>query len=251
MSGTEEKNVLITGSSGSLGAALCREFLEEGYWVTGIDLEEPKTPPAAKSGLERWDFVRCDLADAARLRNALDKVHAARGAFAVVVNNAGLIHNEPLLTFQNGKLKCHDPALWNKVLSATLSAGFYVTALCAEKMAATARPGVIINISSVCAAGNAGQSAYSAAKAGVNAMTAALAKELGPLGIRVAAIAPGYLDTPSTRAHMDEASLARVRNSVPLRKLGRPEQLVSAVRFIRDNEYFNGKVLELDGGLTL
>src|SRR5207302_51691 len=145
----------------------------------------------------------------------------------------------------------HDFEAWNKVLSATLSSVFFVSAHCARQMVAAGRPGVIINISSICAAGNAGQAAYSAAKAGVNSMTMALAKELGSLRIRVAAIAPGFLDTASTRRALSEDALGKIRKSIPLRKLGQPSHLYHAIKFIIENEYFHGKVLELDGGLTL
>jgi 3-oxoacyl-[acyl-carrier protein] reductase len=118
-------------------------------------------------------------------------------------------------------------------------------------MVASGKRGVVINISSVCARGNPGQAAYSAAKAGMNAMTAALAKELGPMGIRFVAIAPGYFDTASTREHVPPAKLKEIRNAVPLKRLGKLEELSSAVRFVLANEYVNGKVLELDGGLIL
>lgn len=244
-------NILVTGSSGSLGSFMCREFLSEGHWVTGIDLHEIQPSPLDKNKLDLWRFLACDLTSGTETRTVLEKAHSARGAFNLVVNNVGLIYNAPLLSFQNGKLQVHDFDAWNKVLSVTLSAGFYVTALCTQKMAATMRPGVIVNISSICASGNIGQVAYSAAKAGVNAMTLALAKELGPLGIRIAAISPGFFDTPATHANLDEYKITHVRKSVPLRKLGHPKHIMSAIRFIIENDYFHGKVLELDGGLTI
>ena len=247
----DKQNILITGSSGSLGSFMCREFLNEGHQVTGIDLHDLQPSPIKENQLDRWSFLACDLTNGAQTQAVLDKAHLARGAFNLVVNNVGLIYNAPLLSFQEGKLQVHNFDAWNKVLSATLSASFYVTALCSQKMASTMRPGVIINISSICAAGNAGQSAYSAAKAGINAMTRALAKEIGPMNIRIAAIAPGFFDTPSTHANVDEGKLAHIRKSVPLRKLGQPKHIMSAVQFINDNDYFHGKVLELDGGLTL
>lgn len=249
---TENKqNILITGSAGSLGSFMCREFLIEGHCVTGIDLHDCHTPPIEKNYLDLWRFLACDLTNHTQVQAVLEKAHAASGVFSLVINNVGMIRNAPLLTFQDGKLQVHDFETWNNVISVTLSAGFYVTALCAQKMVATARPGVIINISSICAAGNIGQAAYSSAKAGVNAMTLALAKELGPLGIRIAAISPGFFDTPSTRANLDESKITHIRKSVPLRKLGQPKHIMSAIRFIIDNDYFHGKVLELDGGLTL
>ena len=249
--GKDRQNILITGSSGSLGSFMCQEFLNGGHRVTGIDLHDLQPSTMEKNQLDQWSFLACDLASGTQTKAVLDKAHADGGAFDLVVNNVGLIYNAPLLSLQEGKLQVHDFDAWNKVLSATLSASFYVTALCAQKMASTMRPGVIINISSICAAGNAGQSAYSAAKAGINAMTMALAKEIGPMGIRIAAIAPGFFNTPSTLAHVDESKLAAIKKSVPLRKLGQPKHIMSAIRFINDNDYFHGKVLELDGGLTL
>jgi 3-oxoacyl-[acyl-carrier protein] reductase len=247
----KKQNILITGSSGNLGSFMCQEFLSEGHWVTGIDLNDQQSSPIESNQLDLWRFLACDLTNSVQVQTVLDKAHSARGAFSLVVNNVGLIYNAPLLSFQDGKLQVHDFDAWNKVLSVTLSAGFYVTALCAQKMAATMRPGVIVNISSICAAGNVGQAAYSAAKAGVNAMTLALAKELGPLGIRIAAISPGFFDTPSTHANMGEDKITHIRKSVPLRKLGQPKHIMSAIRFIIENDYFHGKVLELDGGLTI
>ncbi len=249
--GDKKLNVLITGSSGSLGSYLSEEFLKDGCWVTGIDKEIPKNSALEKKYAGSWRFLECDLTQGGQVRKTLDDAHKPKGAYDLVINNAGLIYNAPLLSIQNGVLSAHAFDDWDKAVASNLNAGFYVTALCAEKMVSTAHPGVIINISSVCSQGNAGQSAYSAAKAGVNAMTMALAKELGPMGVRVAAISPGYLDTASTRAHMDAKHLELVRQAVPLRKLGETKDLMSAVLFILKNDYFHGKVLELDGGLTL
>jgi len=169
----------------------------------------------------------------------------------MVVNNAGLIYNSPLLAFKAGELLLHDFDAWQRVLAATLSSAFYVSAHCAKKMIASGRRGCIVNISSICAAGNVGQAAYSAAKAGINAITVSLSKELGPLGVRVAAIAPGFFDTDSTRRAVSEEALSRIKKAIPLQKLGDPDQLYHAIRFIEKNGYFHGKVLELDGGLSL
>ncbi len=250
------RKILVTGSSGSLGTHLVEAFLEDGHSVVGFDLIHPAAAPGSASGAattfspEAWRFVECDVSNPAQVEQALTKVKEIT-PFDVVINNAGLIYNSPLLSFQAGKLHMHDFAAWNKVLSATLSSAFFICAHCAQQMVAAGRPCVIINISSICAEGNAGQAAYSAAKAGINGMTAALAKELGALGIRIAAIAPGYLDTASTRHAMSEEALSRIRKSIPLKKLGNPHQLYHAIKFVIENEYFHGKVLELDGGLTL
>jgi 3-oxoacyl-[acyl-carrier protein] reductase len=111
--------------------------------------------------------------------------------------------------------------------------------------------GVVVNISSVCASGNPGQVAYSAAKAGLNGMTLALAKELGPLGIRVVGLAPGYFETASTTRSVSVARLAKVIGAVPLKRLGRVAEIADAIDFIIRNEYLNGTIVELDGGLVV
>lgn len=246
------KRVLVTGSSGSFGTFMASRLLEEGHEVVGLDLVFPAAPPFADESTNasaRWCFKQCDLSDPLAVEQVLGDGKLA--PFDVVVNNLGFIYSSPLLSFDTGKLMIHDFEAWNKVLSSTLSSTFYVTAFCARQSLAASKRSVIVNISSVCAAGNPGQAAYSAAKAGVNGLTSALAKELGPLGIRVAAIAPGFFDTASTRHAVPEDALTRVRKSIPLRKLGAPEQLYHALRFVMENEYFHGRVLELDGGLTL
>lgn len=252
----EPRKILVTGSSGSLGLPLVEAFLQDGHSVVGFDIARPVSAPGSKLGTEAalssggWRFVECDVSCPKSLEDAMAQVHDVC-PFDVVINNAGLIYNSPLLSFQAGKLCMHDFEAWNRVLSGTLSSVFFVSAHCARQMVEAGRPGVIINISSICAEGNAGQAAYSAAKAGVNGMTVALAKELGSLGIRVAAIAPGFLDVASTRGALSEDALSRIRKSIPLRKLGHPRDLYHAIRFVIENEYFHGKVLDLDGGLTL
>lgn len=241
-----ERVALITGVSGEIGGHLADAMLEDGWTVCGLDRK-----PAARAGQDRFSSEECDLSDAAATEQKIAVFHDRFGAFDAVVNCAGLIANAPLLSFVDGKLVHHDPSLWDRVLSSCLSSAFYVTACTVQRMASSAKRGVVINISSICARGNPGQAAYSAAKGGLNALTAALSKELGPLGIRVAALAPGYIDTASTREHVPAAKLKEIRNAVPLKRLGRLDEVAATVRFILANEYVNGKVIELDGGLVL
>jgi 3-oxoacyl-[acyl-carrier protein] reductase len=241
-----DRSILITGVAGEIGGHLVDELLKDGWIVCGLD----RMPPADVDR-QGFSFQECDLSDAADTERKIEIFHGRFGAFGAVVNCAGLIANSPLLSFVEGRLIHHDFRLWNNILSSCLSSAFYVTACAVPKMVGSGEKGVIINISSICSRGNAGQAAYSAAKGGLNSLTMALAKELGPMGIRVVALAPGYFDTASTRKHVPADRLKEITHSVPVKRLGKIQEVVSAVRFILTNDYVNGTVIELDGGLVL
>jgi 3-oxoacyl-[acyl-carrier protein] reductase len=241
-----ERSILVTGAAGEIGGYLVDEFLSDGWIVCGLDQKVP-------AGVERakFSFEQCDLSRAADAEKKIELFHERFGAFDAVINCAALIANAPLMSFVEGRLVHHDFALWDRVVSSCLSSAFWVTACTAPKMVSTGKKGVIINISSICSRGNAGQAAYSAAKGGLNSLTAALAKELGPMGIRVVALAPGYFDTASTRDHVSATRLREITGLVPLKRLGKIEEIASGVRFILTNQYVNGNVIDLDGGLVL
>ena len=111
--------------------------------------------------------------------------------------------------------------------------------------------GLIINISSIAARGNPGQTSYSAAKAGVNALTYTWSKELAPFGIRVAGISPGFFDTESTRTALSQARIEKITQSIPLKRLGKLDEILLSLKFIIENDYLTGRLIELDGGLSL
>jgi 3-oxoacyl-[acyl-carrier protein] reductase len=241
-----DRSILVTGVAGRIGGYLVDELLKDGWIVCGLDRIVP-----ADVDRQGFSFQECELSDAADAERKIEIFHERIGAFDAVINCAGLIANSPMLSFIEGRLIHHDFGLWNTVLSSCLSSAFYVTACTAPKMVGSSKKGVIINITSICSRGNAGQAAYSAAKGGLNSLTMALAKELGPMGIRAVALAPGYFDTDSTRRHVPGSRLEEITRSVPLKRLGRIEEVASAVRFILTNQYVNGTVIELDGGLVL
>jgi 3-oxoacyl-[acyl-carrier protein] reductase len=173
------------------------------------------------------------------------------GGINVCINNAGIIHSEPLINILSRTDKKHSISNWQKVIHVNLDAVFYVTSNVVENMVLRKGKGVIINISSISAQGNAGQSTYSASKAAVEALTKTWSKELGMFKIRCACIAPGFFNTPSTKESLSENMLGKWQKSVPIGRLGELDELLSAVEFIIRNEYFNGKILALDGGLTI
>ena len=120
----------------------------------------------------------------------------------------------------------------------------------ATKMIEAGKPGCIVNISSISRAGNIGQTNYSAAKAGVVALTTTWAKELARFGIRTGAIAPGFIGTEMVMSMKPEA-LDMMTKGIPLKRVGAPEEIASTVAFIMENDYFSGRVIEVDGGLRL
>lgn len=244
------KKVIVTGGAGCLGQALVKGFLERRAQVAVLDV--------SAEGLKRLreahpsvEGLECDLTDAAQVEKILAGLAARWESFDVLVNAAGLLHSGALLRVGPEGVGKHSTAEWDRVIAANLSSAFYVTVNVAAHMVQHRTKGVIVNVTSVSARGNAGQSAYSAAKAGLGALTMVWAKELNPMGIRVFAIAPGFIDTASTHGAMTEANLASVVKKIPLRRLGSVGELVGAFFAVLENDYFNARTLELDGGVLV
>jgi len=244
------KKVIVTGGVRGLGRAMVDKLVAHEAAVTVFDLN-----PAGLDELRKQqtsvNCVQCDVSDYEQVGAATSRYHEEFGAADVLINNAGILYSEPLIKITPEGIARHDAAMWNKVLAADLTSVFYMTACIVEKMITSRTRGVIVNISSVSAAGNAGQSAYSAAKAGVNALTAVWAKELSAMRIRVVAVAPGFIETDSTKEAVNETALQETIKRVPLRRLGKPEEIADGVLSIIGNDFFNGKVLQLDGGLVI
>ena len=249
MQANELPHVLVTGAAGDIGRGLVSCFLDRGHRVFGIDI----LPDAPKQtyGHDRFDYCCCDLTDQKATAKAIHSFIEHRGVIGVVVNNVGLIFNGPVVSYVEGKLTKHSMRDWDKVVSVTLSTAFHVTTTCVAQMLEKKEGGLIINISSISAEGNPGQSAYSAAKGAINSMTIAQAKELGGFGIRVAAIAPGFIQTPSTLKAMGNDSLKKLIRNIPLRRLGSVAEVCHAAVFILENQYYTGAVLDLNGGLSI
>jgi len=245
-----DQTILVTGAAGCLGSALARKLTALGARVAAVDLDAAGLD---KLQTELPDLVPrvCDLTDGEAVERAVDGIVEQMGGITAVVNNAGQIQSAPLLNLLSRDQRRHSVELWDHVIAVNLTSVFLVTRCVADHMAKKRTKGVIVNISSIAAAGNAGQSAYAAAKAGINALTVTWAKELGPLGIRVVGVAPGFVDTPSTRAALSPKVVEHLEQQVPLRRLGRDEEIVSAVETCLTNSYLNGVVLPIDGGLRI
>jgi len=162
----------------------------------------------------------------------------------------GMIWNEPVVALKGARFVAHAPETFGKVIGANLTAAFVVATRVAARMARKGG-GVIVNFSSLSANGIAGQAAYSAAKAGVAGMTRAMAAELGPMSVRVNAVAAGFIDVVSTRAALSEAKIAEYLARTPAGRLGSLAEVIDAVEFLTANRFVNGAVLDLDGGLKV
>lgn len=246
----EGKTAIVTGAASGLGRMIALRLNEAGARVVVLDIDGDGLAELARE-LPKSITAVCDVGDPEQVEATINSIFAETGVFDILVNNAGVIRSAPLLNLLSKEDRKHTVDLWNQVIQTNLSSVFHMTANVADKMVATRTKGVIVNISSISAAGNAGQSAYSAAKAGVNALTITWAKELGPTGIRVNAIAPGFLDTNSTRRSLSASALAALEKEIPLRTLGNPNDVVSATITCIENNYLQGAVLPVDGGLRL
>jgi len=241
--------VLITGAGRGIGQFIALQLLEKAASVVVIDRDESLLDKMESH--PRLIKYTCDITNPVEVETLAKEIFEKHGGVNVCINNAGIIHSEPLINILSRGDKKHSYTNWQKVIDVNLNAVFYVTASIAEQMVLTKQKGVIINISSISAQGNIGQSAYAASKAAVEALSKTWSKELGMFKIRCATIAPGFFDTPSTRESLSENMLSKWQKSVPLGRLGLLDELLSAVKFIIENDYFNGKTLSLDGGLTI
>ena len=250
----KNKVVAITGGARGIGRELARAFAARGAHISLLDLEEAALEETKQLCL-RYDVqvhtARCNVTEEAQVQSALDSTVQALGRLDVMVANAGIMKDALLIKVQDGKvLGRMSLEQWQAVIDVNLTGVFLTGREAAERMAKLGNGGVIINISSVSRSGNVGQTNYSAAKAGVAAMTVTWSKELARYGIRTGAIAPGFTRTEILNSMKPEI-LERVLSPVPLKRLAEPSEIAHAAIFIAENEYFSGRVVELDGGLRM
>ena len=195
-----------------------------------------------------------DVSSEEDVERLFDEATAAFGAPPnVLVNNAGIIRDGFLLKKdrETGALRQFSKAKWDAVLNVNLTGPFLCMRSFARRCVEDDVPSAVaVNMSSISRSGNMGQGNYSAAKAALVADTVVWAKELGRYGIRVGAIAPGFIRTPMVES-MPPAALEKVTRPIPLRRIGEPEEIWLTVKFIVENDYFTGRCIEVDGGLRL
>lgn len=242
----EGKTALITGGANGIGKVTARKFLQEGAKVVISDFNA-EAGEQTVSELREYghiSFTAADVSDTKQVEQMVADTMDTYGRIDVLINNAGITID--------GLLTKMDEESWEKVISVNLTGVFKCTKAVAPAMLEQGS-GVILNASSVVGIhGNIGQTNYAATKAGVIGLTKSWAKEFGPKGIRVNAVAPGFIVTDMT-AKVPQKILDMMESKTPLRKLGKPEDIASAYLFLASDEasYINGTILSVDGGLVV
>jgi 3-oxoacyl-[acyl-carrier protein] reductase len=252
----KDKTVVVTGSAGGLGKAMAQRFGKQGSKIVLSDIQDDKLQETVaefkKEGIQTIG-IQANVAkedDAIRLMETAKKEF---GSIDVAILNAGILRDGLLIRTdrETGAVKAKmSLEQWQSVIDVNLT-GVFLTGREAAAVMAEQKSGVIIPIASIAMHGNSGQTNYSAAKAGVAAMTVSWSKELARFGIRVAGIAPGFIGTEMVLKDMNAESLEKWKKIIPVGRLGEPDEIASTAQFIAENDLITGVILEISGGVRI
>lgn len=248
--------IIITGAAQGMGAHFARRIVEAGGQVAAGDVKEDLLNGLAEEckGLPGKVHVKkLDVSSESDIGSFVDWAHGAMGGLNGLINNAGILRDGLLVKKDKttGAITKLSKDNWDAVIGVNLTGASLMVRDTVAKMAETgSTPGVVVNMSSVARHGNRGQSNYTSAKAALAANTVTWAREFAAFGIRVGTVAPGMVETPMTQGMNQKARDALVAN-IPVGRIGLPEDLWIAVKFVIECDYFNGRVIDVDGGLSM
>ncbi len=244
-----DMKIIVTGAAQGMGAHFAKRLHEAGAQVAAGDVNEAGLAELP-AGIHRR---RLNVADEAEVQAFVSWAHGAMGGLNGVINNAGILRDGLLVKKDKatGAVVKLSTEQWHTVLNVNLhGATFMVREVVAKMVETGSSPGVVVNMSSVARHGNRGQSNYVSAKAALAANAVTWAREFGQFGIRCVAIAPGMIETPMTQGMNQKARDALVA-AVPVGRVGVPEDIWLAVKFAIECDYFNGRTIDVDGGLSM
>ncbi|PKQ46723.1 SDR family NAD(P)-dependent oxidoreductase [Confluentibacter flavum] len=245
-----QAHIIITGAGSGFGKAMALYFSSKGASVFALDINGTSLSKLKKEDKTVHTYT-CDVSNNGDVEEVVDTLFQNHSGINVLINNAGIMKNAPLVNVLNRPDGRHSMALWDEVIQVNQNGVFYMARSFINNMIKKRNKGVVINMSSIAATGNAGQTAYSASKAAVEAMTKVWAKELGVFGIRSVAIAPGFMNTMGTHEALEKTMLDKWVSKTPLNRTGAIEEVILAAQFAIENDFYNGEVLGLNGGLVL
>jgi len=250
----QDKVIVITGGGQGLGRSMAVNLAQNGAKIALIDLNEAlleETVKLVEQVGSTAKYYLANVTDEAEVEKTFSQINDDFNGFDGLINNAGILRDGMFVKAKDGVIsKKMSLAQFQSVIDVNLTGVFLCGREAAVHMIEQGRKGVIINMSSIARSGNMGQTNYAAAKAGVVAMTVTWARELGRHGIRVGAIAPGVIRTAMTDSMKPEMR-ERLEKMKPVGRLGEADEIAHTVKYIFENEFFTGRVVEIDGSLCM
>lgn len=238
-------NIVVTGGASGIGKCIVENLMgSNNIFVADIIKENPFISQG-----KRVNYYCCDVSDPDSVESFFNQIYSEEDKIDVLINNAGLIFSAPLINPLKKDDRKHTLSDWRRVIAINLDSVFLCGVNYVNKQIKNRNPGLIINFTSISGNGAPHQTAYAAAKAGVMAITSTWSKELTKYGIRCAAISPGIVDSPSTDRDLKIAHKQYWKNAIPMHRFASMDEIAHAIKFIIENDYFNGKALRIDGGL--
>lgn len=244
--------IIVTGGAQGMGRHFAEQLAAAGAKVAVGDVNEAGLAEVKEAGKGNIFVRKLDVSNEAEVGEFVHWANESMGGLNGLINNAGILRDGLLVKKdrETGAIKKLTKDQWDAVIAVNLTGATLIVRDTVAKMAEAGTPGCIVNISSIARHGNRGQSNYSAAKSAMATNTFTWAREFAPFKIRVGAVAPGMIETPMTQGMNQKARDALVA-AIPVNRIGVPEDIWLAVKFVLECEYFNGRCIDVDGGLTM